>query len=346
MSSTIRKQQIDEIKNYNQNINRQALAKSYNQVALWELERPQLTPKGVELTTKTELSINNIQLLLQERLNVLQKLIDKKQLTVAEIRPLEKISDVVDAYNKVIEPLLNSRFDPSFRNQAKNALQKIKEPITGVIFGFDEIFGIINKNIKPGAISGLRTDITGLVEAFTLYKYINYQIDKEDYKLISVENLKSRITSTLSNLPSNIQFIYTSSKERFQPQRAAAIGRLPRKEQIGETPYQDIQAQRYKDFSGVPDFDKFIGDLRKTLGDYYVDTFVVNMTKPQLGFIKQFQSLTDKKEATRKTKEYIDNIFQDPSALPKSITKPPTPRSRFEPARPTRFDTGSFREFS
>jgi len=312
MSSTIRKQQIDEIKNYDQNINRQALAKSYNQVALWELERPQITPKGVELTTKTELSINNIQLLLQERLNVLQKLIEKKQLTVSEVRPLEKIADVVDAYNKVIEPLLDSRYDPSFRNQAKNALQKIKEPITGVIYGFDEIFGIINRNIKPGQLSFLnqmKNVITGLVEAFTLYKYINYQIDKEDYKLISVENLKSRITPTLSNLPSGIQNLYTNTKERFQPQRAAAIGRLPRKEQIGESIYQDLQEDTYKATTGIPDFDKFIGDLRKTLGNYYVDNFVSKMTKPQLGTIKQFQGLKDKKEATRRTKAYIDNIF-------------------------------------
>lgn len=338
MSSTIRKQQIDEIKNYNQNINRQALAKSYNQVALWELDRPELTPRGVELTTKTELSINNIQLLLQERLNILNKLVDKTQLTQGELKPLEKLSDVVDAYNKVIEPLLDSRFDPSFRNQAKNALQKIKEPITGVIFGFDEIFSIINKNIRPGQLSGIRIDITGLVEAYTLYKYINYQIDKEDYKLISVENLKSRITSTLSNLPQNIQFFYTKSKERFQPQRATALSGLPRKEQIGESSYQDIQAQRYTDFTGVPDFDKFIGDLRKTLGDYYVDNFVSNMTKPQLGTLKTIQSLTDKREATRKSKEYIDSIFKEDSSLPKSITKPPTPRSRFKPSRATRFD--------
>jgi hypothetical protein len=234
MSSTVRKQQIDEIKNYNQNINRQALAKSYNQVALWELERPTITPKGVELTTKTELSINNIQLLLQERLNVLNKLVEKTQLTERELSPLEKIPDVVNAYNKVIEPLLNSRFDPSFRNQAKNALQKIKEPISGIIFGFEEIFMILNRNIKPGQIGFVNMDITGLVEAYTLYKYINYQIDKEDYKLISVENLKSRIPSTLSNLPRSIQLIYTKRKERFQPQRAAALRGLTRKEQLGE----------------------------------------------------------------------------------------------------------------
>lgn len=340
MSSTIRKQQIDEIKNYNQNINRQALAKSYNQVALWELERPELTPRGVELTTKTELSVNNIQLLLQERLNVLQKLVEKKQLTVSEIRPLEKISDIVDAYNKLIEPLLNSRYDPSQRNQAKNALQKIKEPITGIIFGFNEIFSIIDKNIRPGQLGVLlsgKIDISGLVEAFTLYKYINYQIDKEDYKLISVENLKSRISTTLSDLPTNIQYLYVKSTERFQPQRAAALRGLIRKEQIGETPYEDIQASVYKSTTGISDFDKFIGDLRKSIGDYYVDTFVVNMTKPQLGFIKQFQGLKDKKEAARRTKNYIDSIFTESTVLPKSITKP---------TKPTRFDTGSFREFS
>jgi hypothetical protein len=66
------------------------------------------------------------------------------------------------------------------------------------------------------------------------------------------------------------------------------------------------------------------------------------MTEQQLGFIKQFQGLSDKREATRKTKEYIDSIFQDSSTLPKSVIKPPTPRSRFDPPRFSRFDQGSF----
>lgn len=325
MSSTIRKQQIYEIKNYNQNINRQALAKSYNQVALWELDRPELTQRGVEFATKNEISINNIQVLLQERLSVLNKVISDGKISEKEVRILEKLSDMTDAYNKLIQPILTSRFDPSFRVQARNVLLKIKEPIEGIIFGFKEIFSEIE-------VFGVG-NVKGFVEAYTLYDYINYQIEKEDYKLITIENLQSRIPQILSKLPRDVQDLYINVSERYEPQRAVILKSMPRKEEspderaerdaikqerikqkqreqeILREGKEAFQAQRIKDFAGIDDFGKFIASTRKELGDFYVDNYVEKMTPEQLGILRNIQQTTREPRKTKIMKDFIDGIF-------------------------------------
>jgi len=109
MSSTIRRQQIDEIKNYNQNIDRQALAKSYNQVALWELERPEITPKGTEISLKTDEKVNSLVLQLNEKLVVLDRVVNSRKITEKELNTITKYADIVSSYNELIEPLINSR---------------------------------------------------------------------------------------------------------------------------------------------------------------------------------------------------------------------------------------------
>jgi hypothetical protein len=322
MSSTIRKQQIDEIKNYNQNINRQALAKSYNQVALWELERPESTPRGLEFSTKNEISINNIQILLQERLSVLNKVVSGGQISEKEVRILEKLSDMTDAYNKLIQPILTSRFDPSFRVQARNVLLKIKEPVEGILIGFKEIF----RDIEDFGVGNVK----GFVEAFTLYDYIHYQIDKEDYKLISIENLQSRIPQILSKLPRDVQELYIGVSERYEPQRAVILKSMPRKEESPEEiaereaikrqkardkellreSDEAFQAKRTRDLTGIEDFGKFIGSTRKELGDFYVDTYVEKMTPSQLGMLRNIKEQNREPKKTKLMKEYIDGIFQ------------------------------------
>jgi len=327
MSSTIRKQQIDEIKNYNQNINRQALAKSYNQVALWELERPELTPKGLEFSTKNEISINNIQVLLQERLSVLNKVIGDGKISEKEVRIIEKLSDMIDAYNKLIQPILTSRFDPSFRVQARNVLLKIKEPVVGIIIGlrdiFDDIYTFGVGNVK------------GLVEAYALYDYIKYQIEKEDYKFITIENLQSRIPQLLSKISNkDVQELYIGVSERYEPQRAVALKSMPRKEedpeeraereaerqerikqkareeQILREGKEAFQAKRTRDLTGINNFDKFIGSTRDELGDFYVDTYVEKMTPQQLGVLRNIKEQNREPKKTKLMKEYIDGIFK------------------------------------
>ena len=212
MSSTIRRQQIDEIKNYNQNIDRQALAKSYNQVALWELERPEITPKGTEISLKTDEKVNSLVLQLNEKLVVLDRVVNSRKITEKELNTITKYADIVSSYNELIEPLINSRYDASNRTIARGALTKIKQPIVGLIVGFKNIFeNLYNYNIS---------NVKGLVEAFVVYDYINYQIDKEDYKRISIELLKSRIPQILSKIPKEIQDLYLLSQSKYEPLRA------------------------------------------------------------------------------------------------------------------------------
>jgi hypothetical protein len=212
MSSTIRKQQIEEIKNYNQNINRQALAKSYSQVALWELERPELTPKGTETGLKTDENVNNLNLLLNEKLVVLDRVVNTGKLTEKELNVITKFADVVRSYNTLIEPLVNSRYDNSIKTLARSALTRVKEPIVGLIIGFRQLFD----NFESYNISNVK----GLVESFVVYDYINYQIDKEDYKTISIELLKSRIPQIYSKVPKEIQDLYMLSQTKYEPLRA------------------------------------------------------------------------------------------------------------------------------
>jgi len=332
MSSTIRKQQIDEIKNYNQNINRQALAKTYSQVALWELERPELTPKGLEFSTKNEISINNIQVLLQERLSVLNKVISDSKISEKEVRILEKLSDMTDAYNKLIQPILTSRFDPSFRVQARNVLLKIKEPVTGIIIGFNDIFD----DIYDFGVGNVK----GFVEAYALYDYIKYQIDKEDYKIITIENLQSRIPQLLRKLPSEVQQLYIGVSERYEPQRAVILKSMPRKEedpeevaerqerikqkarekQMLKEGQEAFEAKRFRDLTGIPDIEQFRRKLINRYGDYYGQFFEM-MTPSDLAQLRQFdtdvinQSLTItqrnkvKKEMEEGIKRFINKKF-------------------------------------
>jgi hypothetical protein len=212
MSSTIRKQQIDEIKNYNQNIDRQALAKSYNQVALWELEKPELTPRGTEIGLKTDEKVNALILQLNEKLVVLDRVVNSRKITEKELNVITKYADVVNSYNELIEPLLNSRYDASNRTLARGALTKIKQPLVGLIVGLKNIFeNFDNYNIS---------NVKGLVEAFVLYDYMNYQVDKEDYKKITIELLKSRIPQIYSKIPKEVQDLYLLSQSKYEPLRA------------------------------------------------------------------------------------------------------------------------------
>jgi len=257
MSSTIRKQQIEEIKNYNQNINRQALAKTYSQVALWELQRPDLTPIGTETGLKTDENVNNLNLLLNEKLVVLDRVVNTGKLTEKELNVITKFADVVRSYNTLIEPLVNSRYDNSIKTLARSALTRVKQPIVGLIVGFKQLFDeISNFNIK---------NIKGLVEAFVVYDYINYQIDKEDYKTISIEFLKSRIPQIYSKVPKEIQDLYMLSQSKYEPLRATKFefetGSKPVSEAVAEA--EDYDEEEYIKFSETFN----LGELRTKISN-------------------------------------------------------------------------------
>lgn len=222
MSSTLRKQQIEEIKNYNQNINRQVLAKAHSQIALWELERPELTPITSEFTSTIDAETENLKVLLNEKLSLLDKVIEQESITEKEFKSITKYSDVVVKYNELISPLLKARFDYKYKSLAKNATITIKQEIVGINIGFKKLL----ENISNFGVANVKI----YIESFTVYDFINYQIDTENYQLITVNVLKSRIPQILSKLPEDVQLLYVKSQKMYEPLRASV-----RKEEDGGT---------------------------------------------------------------------------------------------------------------
>jgi hypothetical protein len=230
MSSTLRRQQIEEIKNYNQNINRQVLAKAHSQVALWELERPELTPITSEFTATIETDTENLKVLLNEKLSLLDKVIEEGSITEKEFKSITKYSDIVQKYNELITPLLKGRFDYKYKSIAKNATITIKQEIVGLNIGFKKLLDNI------GVFGSSKVKI--YVESFSVYDFINYQIDTENYQIITINVLKSRIPQILSKLPEEVQLLYVKSQKMYEPLRASV-----RKEE-GEPVFEQGQIEQ------------------------------------------------------------------------------------------------------
>ena len=207
MSSTLRQQQIEELKNYNQNINRQALAKTYSQVALWELERPEITPTSGELSKSIEEQSEKLQELLNEKLITLDRVISSGRGSEKDLKVLKNYSDVVSSFNRLIEPLLKSRFDSRFKQIAKSELVRIKDEVVGLSIGYKKLL----KNLGNYGMENIKA----YIEAYAVYDFIDYQIDTENYQVLKIDNLKSRIPQLLLKLPEEVQLEYAQFQKRY-----------------------------------------------------------------------------------------------------------------------------------
>lgn len=294
MSSTVRRQEIDEIKNYNQNINRQALAKTYAQVALWELERPELSPITGEFSARTETNTENLINLLNERLNLVDRTLNRGSATEKDSRDFSKITDVIGEYNKLISPLLQSRFDSRIKSVAKSSLIRIKQPIVGLLIGF--------KNILKNLSFYGEENVKSYVEAFTVYDFINYQIDKEDYKNINLSDLKSRIPLALGQLPKEVQELYNVSQTRYNSKIPSSMS-LTKEE----------RAKRSEEFSGVSstELNKFKQDLRIILP---TGTDIGELSNDKLYMLKSvYDTALPKYTREEKTKEAYNRLVESGS---------------------------------
>jgi hypothetical protein len=252
MSSTLRQQQIDELKNYNQNINRQALAKTYSQVALWELERPEITPTSGELSKSIEEQSEKLQELLNEKLITLDRVISSGRGSEKDLKVLKNYSDVVSSFNRLIEPLLKSRFDSRFKQIAKSELVRIKDEVVGLSIGYKKLL----KNLGNFGMENIKA----YIEAYAVYDFIDYQIDTENYQVLKIDNLKSRIPQLLLKLPEEVQLEYAQFQKRYsdikkskkerdldktvEETRAEELRAEPEPEELIAGPSEDILIER------------------------------------------------------------------------------------------------------
>jgi hypothetical protein len=232
MSSTLRQQQIKEIRNYQQNIDRQALAKTYNQVALWELEKPELTVQSGELSQRIEEDSEKLQALLNEKLVTLDRVISSGKGTERDLKVLKNYSDVITSFNRLIEPLLKSKFDSKFKQIAKSELVKIKDEVVGLSIGYKKLL----QNLGNFGMENIKA----YTEAYAVYDFIDYQIDTENYQVLKVDNLKSRIPQLLSKLPEEVQLEYAQFQKRYSDIKK------PKKERDEDETIEEIRAKELR----------------------------------------------------------------------------------------------------
>lgn len=321
MSSTLRKQQIEELKNYNQNINRQALAKTYSQVALWELERPEMTSQSGEFTAKTDVNTETLITLLNEKLSSADRMITRGRPNTKDIDILTKITDTVADYNKLIEPLLQGRSDSRIKSVAKSSLIKLTQPVVGLKMALKDN---ILQDIQTYGVENVRA----YVNAYILYDYIEYQINTEDYKRITKVELESRASSSLRELPEEVQGLYRVSKERFE----AKFGGVPLSRFTAEsnlTPEeQEERSSRLSNIS-LTQLREFKQVLRNILA---TGTNIDALNNNQLRILKNaYDSATPRSRKEETVRRVYDRLVEEgplPGDTPIDPTRQAEPRRR------------------
>lgn len=299
MQFELRKKQNSAVYDEEKSINKQIVNKMYSQLDLWNEEIPKNRKVSTEDALTIENQITELIAILNEKTTAIDTLIFKNKGVEELFSKIVNNNDFLSKYNNLIKPLTQSK-NQSLKTAIETQLQLLNEPLEKILIAYKAL-------LKDTKIVNL-SRVSGVFNAYALYKLVFYQIDVGQFKTINNELINSSKYDAQKDLLVETRYILNKVEEQYNlmPSERKKVYiedpslKPPTKEEELKTKGDDalrtyfLQATDREATSGKQEFQK---EIKKEVAIKPTNFIKVNELKRQLAIINEI--MKTRKETTK-----------------------------------------------